>query len=1048
MSFNFLKVSRHSALRALCLVLVVSQMSCTPKVGEAPPDAKDLGIKPTPCLDKATQSLGDFARGNAEPQALSEAWGCLSSAFTEFKKYVRGRESDRYSSQELATFIEDNFIEKNPINLRKRKISPELQVQFMKIKIILIGGSLEYLTRAELSDVINLFGEFRRMSLAINPSMKILTMNWKPDSQLNDSQLLEFENANIAIQDFVKDFSSLVKKNNPSYDLNDIPIFLKELEQFSEDTWEWLPRLDQYIPLIKKIKKAIAGGDESLVTPSEWRIFMLLGGRSYVQFLRYYYFISPNLEDISGNRAAYIARTFEDIFSIFQDLVAEKPSKQVSRIETAEILEAIANVWKGFKTSDNFVYEIMKIKRVVLGGSIEFWNSKDFESAKFKVNRLKEMITAILPHRRVYTMDWDPQSETYEEANVQFENARFHLSRALKELGGQFEEGYSSTDLISLLNEIEKLYPSEEGKKSIASVVTQYSCVAKDVKRILFDELQTGIRCQFNNGKPENWNIEKSQWSKLLEIGAQFYTAYLQYHYFVHKSEFRSAKDSERMSWFGNDTINLLLSILQKRANPLLKTEEIATLLKDMVDSDVLPKEIKPATVDQLAYAVVNNILNPAEDRLNNVRPAGINAHLLNNASYEFNIWSKLDLFFIDLYEKKQSDLLNSEIAAEINIALEQNKDDAHLMAALNEMSLVFNIKVPMTLDKQGRVLISSNNSNQRYSLYTLRQYNLYRLLARTLLRSYGLNLNRIHKYTGLKKCEAEAAYKDLGTVFMDIGMLDATNKSFITSRFTEANIFLPHSDGNQYASFQELHDLLTMIFSGFKIDNSLKVDLLKDCPPGGSDNYSRFHDKIPLACLRSSYKKNIYRDFASLPEYLRYFEKVSPAAWNESFFQNLKAAGHVPNAQQIVKAGEAALFPHIIQYTEMLFAKFDQNKDGILSKSDAIKAFNPTFKGILKELAKKQIQSGTIDESELEALFTFIVKYARIPNCDKSFVVACLFEEDIILWLSWKKNYLESDQTIYADRNQVARILGLIADEVRKPNNDPVPSPQQCGAD
>lgn len=1043
MSSKFL---RASLAPWICLVIASQQLSCTPKVGEEPPPPQALGVKPSPCLDKAMESIGEFFRGTAKDADLSESWGCLSSAFAEFKKYVRGRESDRYNTQELATFIEDNFIERNPITARKRRISPELQVQMMKIKIILIGGSTEYLTRNELTSVINLLGDFRRLSLAINPSMKILTMNWKPEGPMNDAQMEEFEKANFAIQTFVKDFASLVKNNNPSYDLNDIPVLMKELEKFYDDNWGWLPKLEQYVPLLKKIKKAIAGGEEDFVAPAEWRIFMLLGGRAYVQYLRFHYFISDYTENLSGNRAAYIARTFEDIFSIFQDLVAEKPSGQVSRIETAEILEALSKAWQDFKTSDNFVFEIMKIKRVVLGGSIEFWSSKDFESARLKVSKLKDIITELLPYRHVYTFGWKPDSMTHEDAQVHFNNARLQLIRALKEFGSYLEDGYSSSDLINLLTELEKLYPPGEGKTPWVKTVNQYSCMANDLKRMIFDERKVGDKCAFVNGKAENWTIGKGQWDKFLDVIAQFYTTFLQFDYFVSGKSLNSGSQVQTVNWFGNDAINMVQQILSKRQKPVMTTEELTALALDLSQANVLPKELKPATVQALMSSIVNKFLNPPEDRLKGVIPVGINQRLLANLANEFNIWNRVDLFLMEIYERNKSPMTNQEVLKEITNGLEQHKDDPYLMTGLSEMKLVFETAIPMPLDPEGRVIISYGKES-RFSSSAIKQFNLSRMIVRTLIRAFGLNLNRITTNEGVQKCEAELAFQDLKGAFVDLGMLDAGSNGFISSRFTEANIFLPHSDGKALMSFQEFHDLVTMIFSGFAIDNKLKLGLQDECKRQGNP-LTRSSDLVELVCLRKVYYNNISANmaFASLPDYMNYFTNTSPAVWNASFFQNLKAAGYVPNNQQLVKIGDATLFPHIIQYTEMLFNKFDQNHDGKLSKPDAIKAF-PTFKNLLKDLAKKQIDEGLIDENELEAVFTYIVKYAEIPGCDKSPMILCLFDGDVWKWLDWKKNYRNSDQTIYATRDHVAKILGLIADEVRKGPPTPPPNPQQCSA-
>jgi len=1028
-------------LRLLCLSLAFQQLSCTPKLGEDPPPMKNLGMETSPCLDQAANSIGEFFRGEAKESELSGAWGCFSSAFVEFKKYVRGRSSDRYTPQELATFIEDNFIEKNILSVMAGRISVGLQKEFMKIKVILIGGSQEYLTRSELDDVVKLLGEFRRMSLYLNPSMKILTMNWQPDFlTVGGPHLEEFERANTVIQEFAKDFAAIVKKNNPSYNLNDFPAILREMEKYYSETWDWLPDLERFMPLVKKVKKAVAGGDDSYVSPSEWRIFVLLGSRAYIQFLRYNYFISKSPED-SGIRMAYVARTFEDILAIFQDLVADKPTGQVSRMETGELLQAISQAWPGFKTSDNFLFEAMKLKRLVVGGSVEYWSTKDFETAKLKVNKLKDLVERLMTYYKVYGGDWKISEETPDHAESFFKEARVNVTDVLKEFGGTLEGSYSAQDLISLLSEVEKLYPSEEIGEPLHETIRSLSCLGKDIKRTLFDERKVGERCTYAHGQPENWTIEKDQWARLLELVSKVYAGYLHFHYFVEDKGMVTMREMQNRAWFGSDSVQLLQDLLNRRKNPVLTTEELSTWALDVREAGILPEEMKPATLTALAHSIVEKIMNTPEDRLKGVIPAGINEKLLVHLFHEFNMWSKTDMFFLDLYEKKQvASLTAPELLAEVEKGITTHKNDAQLLTGLQEMKMTLDTPVPMPMDAQGRVMIS-NQKDKPFSLDTMKTSNLSRLITRSLIRSYGLNLNRIVSYQGVQKCEAEKAYYELGGALVDIGALDPLEKSFISSRFVEANIFMPHSDGNNLMSFVETHDTAMMIFSGFEINESLKKDLLKDCVTAQNPTAETV---MTFQCLRNSYRKNIVRDFPSMPEYIKYFQKVEPGEWNNSFYDNIKAAGYVPNNQNLVNLADASLFPHVIQYTEMLFSKIDRNKDGVISKSDALYAF-PSFRQLLFDLAEEQIKDGQIKEKDLEAVFTYIVKYGKIPSCNKSPALLCLFDSEAQRWLKWKAIYKTDEATIYADRAQVAKILGLIADQVSNSEDDSS-KPEQCG--
>ncbi len=106
------------------------------------------------------------------------------------------------------------------------------------------------------------------------------------------------------------------------------------------------------------------------------------------------------------------------------------------------------------------------------------------------------------------------------------------------------------------------------------------------------------------------------------------------------------------------------------------------------------------------------------------------------------------------------------------------------------------------------------------------------------------------------------------------------------------------------------------------------------------------------------------------------------------------------------------------MHYWEILYAKFDYSRvDGIIQTSEARKAF-PTFKPLLKELAQDQIESGLISESDLLAVFTFILRYQEEPGFS-----------NFIRWLTWKANPKKWD--VWVSRTELAGILEYIADKV-----------------
>ena len=166
------------------------------------------------------------------------------------------------------------------------------------------------------------------------------------------------------------------------------------------------------------------------------------------------------------------------------------------------------------------------------------------------------------------------------------------------------------------------------------------------------------------------------------------------------------------------------------------------------------------------------------------------------------------------------------------------------------------------------------------------------------------------------------------------------------------------------------------------------------------------------------------------MPSFVTYSQTESAPEWELAFLNNLKSAGYKPRPDMKVSLSDASLFPHILQYGESIFIKFDANNDGFIDKKEGLKAY-PYFAFLLRKVARKQLEDGTIKDTDLEAMFTYILKYGKIPECNKPFVLLCLFDPNVTKWLDWKANYLKDDYTLAANRSQISKILGIISDMV-----------------
>lgn len=997
----FSKVGLKIGITTLSLfTLLVS--GCDSKVGEKPPPQEAQEFAGARCLSETQPILKDFVKGAASNEEVTVAWNCLIGAVEKFKRYVRGSANDRYTSQELATFLEDNFLDNSASS---RPITPTLQLEFMKIKQILAGGDTASISLSEIDRLLMLFRDLRGMTLRLNPYMKVYSLNWAASQSSGPQASAEyFEDANKELQSVAKTLASIIEKNESSYKLSDVVVLSENLSLFFGEKWTFPKEISKYMPVVKKVKKALAGGDENSITPSEWRRFTLLGARGYVQYLRYHYFIKSVPETGSGYQLSYLSRTLEDLLSVFQDLVAEKPEGMVSRQEALDLLKTLEVVWPEFKVSEIMITELMKIKQLFFGGSPDAFSTQDFGTARGKISRLKTLVEKFLPYYSIYSREWEPDIFDQDEAERFFLESQVVLESTVREAGNLFEESYDLNNLASLAREIERLYPSKR-RKNLEALTIKALPLVIDLKKMILGG--------------DDSIIQKNQWRSLLSFAARGFSSFLYYDYFVRDQAQDQPRTLRHVSLFVHQSLDLVRDLLRQKPEQILSRKELSKITAHLMRMELLPKGVRSESVDIAVGLLVNNIFVAPESRIDGYIPNAFTENSIEVVRHEFQVWYESSLFLANMTEfwKPEEGYYAKDLLTVLNAALKEEGHSAALKKALQELILAGESLVPMTFDKEGRVLLSKN-ATPLFTAVSLRQLNLNRTVARLLIRSFVTSKERLNSYAGVSLPEVEGAYFAVKPLLAELGLVNSNNVGFASSRFREANIFVPHSDGSNLASQAEMTDLVGMIFSGLKINELLRKDLISVCFNGVEQKESA---QVSLSCARKVYRNSMLSVLTSMPDYLRFMNTASQDTWAYYLNNIFKAAGYVANSKGMASLEDIALAPHVIQYVEMLYLRFDKNKDGYISTAESLKAF-PAFKGILLEMAKDDIAKGSIKEKDLLDVFTFILRYGKPPETVR---------EKLRFVMSWRGQQDKWD--VWADRVQMSQILGYIADQVNK---------------
>lgn len=983
-----------SSLLGLSLVMA----GCDSKVGEEPPPPSNQEFSGTQCLSAVKPVITSFVKGEASQRDIEASWDCAGSAVEKFKRYVRGRSSDRYSSQELATFLEKNFLD-------GEVVSPKLQIEFMKIKQLFVGGSAEFLTRDEIDKLGVLFENFSDISVRINPYMKVLVMTWSAsDSAKMQENAKFFEQANQEVQEAARSIAALIEKNGQGYFLSDFVSLTEELGVFFGENWEFPKTIATYMPVVQKVKKALAGGNENTIVPSEWSRFLLLGSRGYIQYLRYYYFIKSVPETGMAYRLSYIATSADDLLSIFQDFVTEKPGQTVTREELGDLLKTLGEAWPTFKTSDKLLLESMRIKQLLFGGNITEFTTKDFENARGKVGRIKNVTEKFLPYYPVYAGEWDPAYQDPQKAEQYFGEARQALEASLQEAARLFEDSYDLKDLVSLLEEMQRLYPPESGNEGLATELKKYIPLVVDTKNMIFGTKDTVLH--------------KQHWPVLASLGGRLYGEYLYYSYFIKDKDSDEVRTLLSLSKFSNQALDIVRDLISQKKEGYFTKAEISKLISHLVKLGFVPDDFSDTVVANILDVVLNRVLVTPERRLNGAAPNVLNKAAIEVARQELQIWLDTQTWGLDITKDIANEGFGAARMVEfLRDAKGSRSSSPSLKIGAGELLLMVSSPVTMTYDKQGRLNIS-NRRTFYYNTRSLTQLNLNRTITRILLRSFVNSRDRLAAYSGATLKEMQTAFDALRPVMVQLGMIDKKNTTFASSRHREANIFMPHSDGNTLMSFAEGADMVGMIWSGLSINKLVKAQLVRECLGRSSAKGSTL---ISVNCAADSYRRAFVKYGTSMPEHVRFVNGLTKEMWYHYIGNVFKSAGYIPNPKGMATLDDITLSPHVMQYVEMIYSRFDKDKNDYIDTDEAIKAF-PAFKGIMLELAADQLKNKTITEEELVDVFGFILRFGHPPTS--------IWEKlkYVTTWKGKPKNW-----DIWAGRTQLAEILGYIADEVSK---------------
>lgn len=659
--------------------------------------------------------------------------------------------------------------------------------------------------------------------------------------------------------------------------------------------------------------------------------------------------------------------------------------------------------------SKELLAEAMKLKVVLVGGITSGITKNEIEGLSSIIARLKPEVVKLNPHMKVIVSKWSPESDQ-EIKEKRFINAKAAFEVFLNRVAlmlASTNRGYELNDLVNLVVEAAKFSKSDD--ETIKKIVTAKTLIIK-----LKETLIGG-----------NTSLMGKEWVPFAKtLGEAFFQSLRYKYFFDNLKENQVAEKLKVHRQVFSDVLALIHDLLNFKESHVFTTGELSSLVLTAqelkyINSKPEQKKFTQKGLDSLLNALWQNILNKPEDRMAKKVLPGFNSNALQIVTVELNYWLENQIIIAEIFEKKHEYTKKDLLEELFKVARTVNSEELFKLVSANGL---------MNFDENGYLKILTE-TNGLYHIKDLNSTNLTRTFSRVFIRSYANDLKRVNELSGVTLDEAQFAFDQLKEFIFNLELVEPSNVTFIASRFREANLFLSVSNGDTFASFEEINHLVLHILSGIERAESLKIIAKEKCLDAKADMIAK--TEFNQNCLLDLYF-NEQDSFAEMPGFAKLKTekddkgepKVSPAVNKDYYLNLLKAAGYVPNQnvadpEKTVFLADANLFPHVVQYVEMIYFIHDTNRDGYLQKDEAIKAF-PIFEMVMKPVQEQY----KFTDKELIGFFVWLLKMGKpfpINNMKK-------FVKDHECNLYNDSKTCAQDWTINSSRINIGKVFNLIA--------------------
>lgn len=322
----------------LCGILVFS--SCGPFLNGPKSEPKVLDFSNDPrlaCLKDFPAFFDRLSEGEITTPDIEISAFCVQKVLGVFRDDTKGSFVDGYSGEDLRKFLRKNYKEEN--------LTPGLMAQVLRLKMALVGGSSDRITKTEITRLSYLTGIAKEEAISLLPFLKLYTMKQSAaHPAVIDQAIYKLKKAGIR-------FLQEMQFTASQYSIEDADGLFNELVKYFSVTREGsesFKKVQDLWPVILSLSTAVAG-EGKLKSADDLEGAILSFIDFYDLALRSQYVAKT---DIQGPEDA---RNLGDmLLKIMTTLEAVPQMKKTSKIPSKQVDAVLESIDKFLKTKEGF----------------------------------------------------------------------------------------------------------------------------------------------------------------------------------------------------------------------------------------------------------------------------------------------------------------------------------------------------------------------------------------------------------------------------------------------------------------------------------------------------------------------------------------------------------------------------------------------------------------------------------------------------------------------------------------------------------------------